>query len=62
MNVFQIYGNHMLHFYYVKFRGIEPASSITQWLEHPTGHMELVVSIPICNSEIFSVALSPNAN
>ena len=50
----------MLHFYYVEFRGIEPASSITQWLEHPTGHMELVVSIPICNSEIFSVAFSPN--
>ena len=50
----------MLHFYYVEFQGIEPASSITKWLEHPTGHMELVGSIPFCNSEIFSVALSPN--
>ena len=60
MNEFHVYGNHLLHFHYVEFQGIELASSTTQWLEHPTGLLEFVGSIPTCNGlmKLFSCSFT----
>ena len=36
--------------------------SVAQWLEHPTSVRKLVGSIPIWNSEFFSVFFSPHTS